>query len=532
MLTHLLSVVTAQLRRLLTWKVLFFLTNGGSILGNGLIKVNSAPNLPFFSGGEFQANSNLVFLSGTLGGVFNFQNVNFSGAAAKSINGTTTVAGVIVAQLPTGTQGLITIVGGQLVVEGTMMVSQTLTIASSNGGKLNVPGLLDFEGSSSSNILTILGTAYVATLQVGGGNIVLNDDVTIGLAKVANGAQVTMIGANTVQRVFSDVSGQGTLNIQGGTNTFHTMSNINNVILSGGILAADTKQCNVGTFSQTGGSISGTATFSANIATLSNAVINNTPVTAATLNLKGVANLNGGSLTVTGTGVVQGNSQLTLASGALFYVSTAAKVSQGFPLQVLPSGVPPPTFKNDGKWTSTSPLTLNTLTNGAGSFEIGSGSSLSATGITFSTTSILLTSSIFNCIGTTFTVGSIDGTAGTIVFASQTFTVTGSMTVSNFTQKNGQANIATGTITALDLQSGTFDVTGSGLTATNFTWEGGELLGTGSNAVTVMTATLTGTMPHQLSSITLSAPTVLLSCGASQCILESLNARLTTGPPA
>jgi hypothetical protein len=297
-------------------------------------------------------------------------------------------------------------------------------------------------------------------------------------------------------------------------------------------LVADTKQCNVGTFSQTGGSISGTATFSASTATLSNAVINNTPVTASTLNLKGVANLNGGSLTVTGLGVVQASSQLTLASGALFYVGSAAKVSQGFPLQVLPSGVPPPTFKNDGKWTSTSMLTLNTLTNGAGSFELGSGSSLSATGITFSTSSVLLTSSIFSCVGSTVTIGSIDGTGGTIIFSSQLFTVTGSMTVANYTQQNGQSKIASGNLNFLDLQSGTFDITGSGLAVTSFTWEGGEVLGTGTNALTAMTASLTGTMPKQLNSIVLSSPSINLACGATQCEFETINAKLTTAAPS
>jgi len=221
---------------------------------------------------------------------------------------------------------------------------------------------------------------------------------------------------------------------------------------------------------------------------------------------------------------------LTLATGAVFSVTASAKVSQGFPLQVLPSGTPPPNFQNNGKWTSTSTLTLNTLTTGTGSFELGSGSSLSATGITFTTASVLLTSSTFSCVGSTVTIGTIDGTAGTITFSSQLFTVTGSMNVANYTQQNGQTKVATGNVGTLDIQSGTFDVTGSGLGVTTLTYEGGEITGTGSNAVTAQNAILTGTMPKTLNSIVLSSPSITLSCGSSQCELETLNAKLTTAP--
>jgi len=365
---------------------------------------------------------------------------------------------------------------------------------------------------------------------VGGGTFILNDDVTIGLAKVSSGASVTMIGANTVNRVFSDVSGQGTLNIQGGTNTFHMMININQVSLSGGVLVADTKQCNVETFSQTGGTIGGAATFSAGTATLSNAVINNTPVTVSTLNIKGFSTLNGGSLTVTGLGVVQAASQLTLGSGALFAVSATAKVSQGFPLLILPSGTLVPTFSNDGKWTSTSALTLNTLTTGSGSFELGSGSSLSATGITFTTNSVLLTSSTFTSVGSIINIASIDGTGGTILSQSQVFTVSGAMNVANYTQQNGQSKIASGSVGTLDVQTGNFDLTGMGMTVGTLKFEGGQIAGTSTNAITATTTVITGNMPKTLSAITISSAAITLSCGSNQCQLETLNAQLTTSP--
>jgi len=156
---------------------------GGKILANGMVTVNSAPSLPFYSAGEFNANSNLLFVSGTLGGQFIFANVNFTGAAAKQINGTTNVTGVLIADLPVGAQGLIAVVGGELVVTGTFKVSQTLTISASAGAKVNIPGTLDYSGSVSTTV-TILGTAYIATLTVEGGDFVLNNDVTIGILKL------------------------------------------------------------------------------------------------------------------------------------------------------------------------------------------------------------------------------------------------------------------------------------------------------------------------------------------------------------
>jgi len=308
------------------------------------------------------------------------------------------------------------------------------------------------------------------------------------------------------------------------------MSNINAVVLSGGILKADTMQCNIGTFTQTGGSVTGSAIVSAQMATLSNAVINASPVTAVQLTLSGFTSLNGGSLTVTSIGIVSASSQLTLGSGAKFVVSAGAHVSQSTPLQILPSGTTiVPYFQNDGIWTSTSMLTLNTLTQGKGSFSFGSGSSLSATGITFSTGALVLTSATFNVIGSIVTIGSIDGNGGTITSQGQVFTVTGHMNVGTFTHKNGNTNIATGTLGTLDVQTGTFSVTGSGLAVNTITFEGGLITATGSAImITASTTTISGNMPKTIETVTISSTAINLSCGAQQCELLTLNGALVT----
>jgi hypothetical protein len=502
---------------------------GGQILQNGIIIVNSAPSLPFYSAGTFYGYSNLLFISGTLGGLFNFNNVNFSGAAAKQINGTTNITGIIVADIPVGANGLISIVGGELVVMGTFKVSQTMTISSAPGAKLNVPGTLDFEGSVSTSV-TVLGTAYISTLNVGGGNFILNDDVTIGLAKVAGGATITMIGANTVNRVFSDVAGAGTLSIQGGTNTFHTMSSINNVILSGGILNADTRQCSIISFTQSGGTIQGMATLSCSTATLSNAQVVNTPVTATSLYLAGFSTLNGGSLTVVNLGVVSQNSQLTLGMGAVFTVLANAQVSQSYPLQILPSGTSQiPSFINNGKWTSTSSLSLDILTSGSGSFQFGTGGSVSVTGIKFTINSLLLTSATFTSIGSTVLINSVDGSGSTINSQSQSWVVNGTMNVGTFNHQNGITNIVTGNIGTLSVQTGTFNVTGNGIKVGTLNFQGGTIT-SHSQAVNIATTTtmITTNNPKTISAVTIETDGLTMSCGAQQCQLIMINAQITT----
>jgi hypothetical protein len=505
---------------------------GGKIMPNGVVNLNAGPNAPFYSAGVFDGSDHFTFLSGTLGGQFTFKNVNFSGSAQKNINGTTTVTGLVSIDLPVGAQGLITIAAGTFTITGSIKSYQTLLIAANPGAKFSVPGTVDFEGGVSTS-LTLRGTTVINSLIVGGGNVILNDDVTISTASVASGATVTMIGATSVNRVFDDISGAGVLTIQGGTNTFHTMSNINTVNLAGGILLADTKTCTIGSLFQTGGIITGQATISANSATLANAVITNTPVTAQNLELKGFVSVNGGSLTVTVLGVVSFSSQVTLANGAVFAVGKTAKVSQAAELQILPSGTSnAPVFQNDGKWTSTSVLILDLLTKGQGGYELGSGASITLNGITFSGQSLLLTSANFTSIGASVTLGSIDGKGGIIKSQSDLFVVTGNMNVDTFVQENGVTNIATGNIANLDVQTGVFNVTGPGASVGALFWEGGQICSAPGSA-TILSATstvVTGTQPKTLSSITLSSVSITISCGFQQCQLFTFDAKYTTSP--
>jgi len=434
--------------------------------------------------------------------------------------------------LPLGSQGLISVVEGQLIVNGVFTASQSLTIASSNGAKLNIMGSFNY-GGGVSNILTVLGTASFTTLSTNGGKIVFNDNVQIGTALVNAGATISMIGPTSVNRIFTDVSGAGTLSVEGGTNTFHTMSNINTVNLAGGILQADTRQCNILTFTQTGGIITGTAVVSVGSATLTTAIINNTPVSAVNLNLNGVSNINaGGSLTVTGLCVVSAASQITVASGTIFYVTPNAKVSQNAPLLFVPSGTPTvaPYVRNDGQWTSTSDLTLDIQTNGNGRFDFQKGTTLTVTGTSFSIGNLLLTSATFKSIDATVVIQTIDGTAGTILSQSLTFTVTGSMNIQNYVQLNGNTNIARGDIANLNITTGTFSVTGTGqMTIGNLEFDGGVITSTApSRVVSVTRAHITGIDQKTISMVTLSSRSFVFDCEkTSQCQLLYLSASIT-----
>jgi len=103
------------------------------------------------------------------------------------------------------------------------------------------------------------------------------------------------------------------------------------------------------------------------------------------------------------------------------------------------------------------------------------------------------------------------------------------MNVGTFTQKNGLSAIATGSIGTLDVQSGTFTVTGTGLQATSLTFEGGIISSSASTVmITATSTTITGNMPKTIQSVTISSTAINLSCGAQQCQLLTLNGALIT----
>jgi len=495
------------------------------------LNFNSAPSLPFSNAGQFSAGNNFVFLSGSLSGsgTFTFTNVNFSGPALKVINTTADVTGTIFIDPGRGAQGVITIQQGKLVVTGTLRTTEILTINSLTGAQLSVPGSFLYEANSPTNMATIRGQASINVLHVTMGLVTISDSVNIASVTLDSGAVLTLIGDSTSTRMIGDITGAGTVQIQGGTNQFNTMSNIGSVSLSGGTLTASGKAVTIGNLLQTGGVFSGSASITVGVAHFSNAEILNSPISVSALTLEGFSTLDGSTLSVLQNGVISKLSQLTLENGAIFIVTKTAQISQSAAMSFLPSGTTnPSSFQNDGRWTSTSDLKIVVNTKGTGAYQFGTGSTSEITGIAFNAGSLTLTSSSFTSIGCVVSIGNIAGT-GTIFSQGAQFVVSGELNAAKFTNANGDTQIGSGSIQLLDIQTGTFTVTGTGASAGTLTFEGGTIASPGptSALLTVGTMKITGAQPKTLSVINVAATTLSLSCGTGQCQLFTQRANLT-----
>jgi len=310
------------------------------------------------------------------------------------------------------------------------------------------------------------------------------------------------------------------------------MTNIGTVLLQGGDLKADASPLAIGTFELTGGVLTGKAQVNANTALLSNADIVNTPLSVTGLTLKNPpSTLDGATLTVLQNAVVATESQLTLSNGAQFVISNNAQVSQSAPLSLVPASQDhPPVFTNNGQWTSTSKLTLVVVTKGTGSFQFGTGATTTLSGIPFNAGSLTLTSSTLEVVGSIVSVGSVSGT-GIIDHQGQQFVVTGSLSAQKFTLVNGVVQTVTANINTLDIQAGTFNITGSGATITSFTWEGGLVTAPSASTSTtlgVTSLTLTGTIAKTITNLKVTVTNLALTCGTQQCQLFTQNAALNT----
>jgi len=148
----------------------------------------------------------------------------------------------------------------------------------------------------------------------------------------------------------------------------------------------------------------------------------------------------------------------------------------------------------------------------------------------FNAGSLILTAANFSSIGSIVNVGSISGT-GVLDNEGQQFVVSGNLAAQKFILVNGLVQSATANINTFDIQSGTFNITGSGATVSSLTWEGGLITSpstTASTTLNVATLTLTGTQPKTLSNIKATVTNLALSCGTQQCQLFTQNASLNT----
>eukprot|EP01124_Arcella_intermedia_P004249 TRINITY_DN1238_c0_g1_i1.p1 TRINITY_DN1238_c0_g1~~TRINITY_DN1238_c0_g1_i1.p1 ORF type:complete len:612 (-),score=97.18 TRINITY_DN1238_c0_g1_i1:36-1871(-) len=513
----------------------------GQIMGNGALVLNSGPDLSLSVSGTFSGGSSnqFSFISGALGGPgkYNFVMLNMTGSAEKRINSTVSVSNTLTLSPGRGNTGSINIVGGSLSVSGTFKTTDPLILASSAGAAFDVSGTFQYAASSASYAATIRGTANIANLDVAAGTVILADDTSVTSATVNSGATLDLIGADASTRKIGDITGSGLLKIEGGTNTFSTLTSIGNVNLMGGTLSVLTKAATINDLMFTNGYLEGPAPLHVTTGTFSNAQIMNLPLTVSVYTQTGFTALKSSSVTISQNGIISQNCQLALGPGSTFSVASTGVVSQSAGLEIVKTSMntPAPSFNNDGKWTTTAPLSILIATTGSGVFQLASGSMVTLTGIQFATGSIVSTASTLTAVGADVTVGSISG-SGTFQAQGNTFTVTGTLNCQSFVQTNGVTNIGTGVISALDLQTGSFTIngpappTGALLSVATFTFEGGSMSSISKTApVAVTSFTLSGVQPKTLSNVSVTAGTLTLDCGSQQCQLFTQDAHLSSG---
>lgn len=513
----------------------------GQIMGNGALILNSGPDLSLSVSGTFDGGSSnqFSFISGSLGGTgkYSFVMLNMTGPAEKRINSTVTVSNTLSLSPGRGSTGSINIVGGSLSVTGTFKTTDPLILSASAGAELDVSGTFQYSASSAAYAATIRGTANIASLSVTSGTVILADDVSVTSATVNGGATLDLIGAGTSTRKIGDITGAGLLKVEGGTNTFSTLTSIGNVQLMGGTLSILTKAATINDLIFTSGYLQGPAPLHVTTGTFSNAQIMNLPMTIGVYTQTGFTALTGSSITIAQNGVISQNCQLALAPGSTFSVASTGVVSQSAAYEIVKTSLntPTPSFNNDGKWTTTAPLSILIATTGSGIFQLASGSMVTLTGIQFATGSIVSTASTLTAIGSDVTVGSISG-SGTFQAQGNTFTVTGTLNCQSFVQTNGVTNIGTGVVSSLDLQTGSFTIngpappTGSLLSVASFTFEGGSLASIAPTApVSINSFSLSGVQPKTLNNVSVSAGTLTLDCGSQQCQLFTQDAHLSSG---
>eukprot|EP01123_Difflugia_compressa_P009242 TRINITY_DN299_c0_g1_i1.p1 TRINITY_DN299_c0_g1~~TRINITY_DN299_c0_g1_i1.p1 ORF type:complete len:611 (+),score=138.96 TRINITY_DN299_c0_g1_i1:46-1878(+) len=502
-------------------------TGGAQIMSNGRLFLQSSPTSPLTSLGVFQGGSTFVFESGTLAGSgsFSFDYLALNGSALKTFSSKVSVAG-IVDVFPGNGLGVVNINSASLTIGGTLRTTSTVTVSSMKSASLQVTGMLSFSGGAT-DIFTIRGDANIAKLNVVSGTVTLNDNVTVTSSVVAAGAFINVIGDPTSIRSFGDISGAGSLTAQGGINTVSSFTKFGGVQLSGGTLITKTNPSVLSNLVQTGGTLTGTGPITISTASWTNALITKATLNIASLKINGFSSIDASTISLNVV-VIGSASQLTLSNAAQITVLSTGDVSQSGPFKIIPSSSGNSLMHN-GKWTSTSDLQLLITTSGTGSFQFGTGSTTSITGISFTTGYMTFTDGQFNSVSSVVTVNNIEG-SGTITSSGQSFTVLDFITADSYTNINGITTVGGAAIETLDIATGTYNVTGTMSTSVSFSFEGGAIYGAGS-AKTQLTAgsiKISGNQFKSIQDITMKTSNLTLQCGATACQLATTDATITT----
>jgi len=479
------------------------------------------------SDGVFSGSNRFFFKSGTLAGKgqFIFDSLNMTTPALKQINSTTTVRGLLWVQPGPGQNALINVAHQTLSVGGALQTEESLTIFSDDAfsASLDITGSLNYNGAGRQFI--IRGYASVNNLNVMNGQLTIQNSVDIANTMIGQGGSVTIIGGPENQRNFGNVSGVGTMTVQGGTNTIKGASLGTLQMLAGKLTSTTPLTFNNVMF--TGGELAGKATVKVTSSSFGSATITSAAITTTNLDIAGFSTLTGGaSLTVTGSGKVSTGGQLTLNGGSLFSIAASAQFAQGNPFGVVPGADPTPsTLNNDGVWTSSSSANIVVNTQGKGSWVSTATSTIAVTGITFTIGSGQVAGT-WKFLGVTGTIPTLSG-GGYVEINGKTFII-GASSIGTLSHLNGQTTVTSGTVGTLSVANGNFIISKLSVQSLNFT--AGVIAGSSSSGSTLNSAStvLTGEAPKFVNNIKVASDEINWNCLGGSCQVVTNNAVFQT----
>jgi hypothetical protein len=285
-------------------------------------------------------------------------------------------------------------------------------------------------------------------------------------------------------------------------------------------VAATDSTITISSLSISGGTFDGKGTVSASATVLSQAQLTNISLTTQSIDFQGFTGLVAAHLKIQGSGRVSSTSQVTMADGSTLVVDTSGRIAQANSMKILQSGQDqPPQFVNDGSWTSNAELTIAVNTQGDGSWDLGSGSQTTVTGIAFNAGSLSVTRATLTVQASVVNVAEVTGSqGGAIDVAGKSFD-TDSLNMPIYRQQVGATSFKTGKIGTLQILGGSLAVTAGGSgTIDTIDWQAGTFSGASSSIViNVHNTTLSTREPKTLSNLSIESTNIQMLCGQESC---------------